>query len=234
MEPGKKKTLPILCGAMYLLFLFCLIKQYETLELYGFRFSRFGTAFSVLAYALLSAGLFLEKRLSKKTSRVLLALGFGVLAVKYTVNYTYSLLLNGETTLGEFLSMLTLMFSVLFAAILSLVAIHNERAIRKIWWIPGVSYLLFSIFETICFGLIYFEIYWWYFFATVFSSLLFVIATLLTMAHVANLGDGVTVKNRGYFSLFWHIMLLLFSFGIWYFVWIFRTTASSRERCCIN
>ena len=96
--------------------------------------------------------------------------------------------------------------------------------------------LLIALISSLIYGDIYF------FNGFFVTSILWVIVLLLTVggavlfplailypaktniASVNNANHGI-VDNEGYISLGKHIVLCIFTFGIWYLIWIYRTTA---------
>lgn len=158
----------------------------------------------------------------------------------------------GEFYLDEYLGFLlsfifSLIFSLSFISVSSLIANNslNEKS-AKLNKLGSLGFIclpigivlgfLIALISSLIYGYVYF------FNGFFVTKILWVIVLLLTgggavllpltilypaksrITSVNNANNGI-VDNEGYISLGKHIVLCIFTFGIWYLIWIYRTTA---------
>lgn len=172
--------------------------------------------FAIVAIALL-----------RKQKGIMLPIGFAVLAIRDLVCYS------------SILSVLSFAFW-LFAAFMSVVflttAMPQLRAgMRKLWFLPGIwraivfvaavlwSAIPYKLQDLFCVSGILFAMRWVVCFEDVPAD------TVKTKVNTEAGGAPQTAHTAApaseiYCDLVKHILLLLFTFGIWYFIWIYRMT----------
>lgn len=142
------------------------------------------------------------------------------------------------------LSKLFMLVAWIGAIIISVVCLTERQlqyrsAVKKVWFVPAVCYAIGVIIWTLArnSSVIFF----------VFDLLLNVSGLLLAMLWVVNpdafaqktanasdprqpesaapaSGAAATAESTAYYNLGMHVVLLLFTFGVWYLIWIYRMT----------
>ena len=161
---------------------------------------------------------------------VLMPIGFGIFAISWLVSLMhyfsfYELLYVLAYALAAFV-LLCLLTDMIPSA---------KELFRKLWFIPGIILLAALIIELAVGGL--FEDFFWNLrlnIVGILQMLVIIAATFFACwwasaeaspERAASAGSrAVPAEGEGYCSLVRHILLLLFTFGVWYFIWIYRTT----------
>lgn len=110
----------------------------------------------------------------------------------------------------------------------------DSEMFKKFWFVPAAIYFLGFIIGAFGYGI-------WYFFGNIILCLLNVLAYLaigiwamdidVSKFEVSQKENGTNSAVEyapladGYCDLLKHILLLLFTFGIWQYIWIYRTTS---------
>lgn len=109
----------------------------------------------------------------------------------------------------------------------------DKNILKRIWFIPAIVFALSVIVDHIIYG---------YFYFSLLIEYLIVTASYLTIAywaldiyapkavnHTADERAPITneyaPKIDGYYDLLTHILLLLFTCGVWQYIWVYKTTS---------
>ena len=158
---------------------------------------------------------------------VLVPIGFGLLALANLVSLFRGFYFD------ELLYLLALVFAAFVTLCLFTDMIPSAKELcRKLWFVPGIVAVVATIFYFVHYSGFLYSI------STAIAGML-IRAALVFFAcwwasasaspeRYASSGSGsaraVPAEAEGYCGLVKHILLLLFTFGVWYFIWIYRTT----------
>lgn len=197
-------------------------------------FLTLSSIFSLVVYAFLAVVLLMRRR------GILLVCAAGAIALhKFCITL---LNLFAVSILGKITALISFV-AIAFIFILALydygVAFPNWPAsIRRFWFLPGAISVVLTVFNILF-------LYGWNLRSLFNNTLNISLYFLLPYWIVYPIGAGHSntqptntrddrrspdtaksnaAANDGYCDLLKHILLLLFTFGIWYFVWIYRTT----------
>ena len=243
METSKKSVTNIVGGLIYVLCaLFAVLSawslyKYEIIEGQAMLWLILGIA----AYAVISIALFAKKQ------SPLLVVGFVILAILtirsmygycqsgylyyfeagggglYTRSFHFSIMIQELLVLG------TYVVAVIITLMLFAGDVNKKNTARKFWFIPAALYAVsvllgiipitssLHIESIVCVVGIFFAMMWIAYpdgmpQKTIVSSDGTVIA-------------AVVPEEEGYCGLVKHVLLLLFTFGVWYLIWIYKMTA---------
>ena len=126
-------------------------------------------------------------------------------------------------------------FFVALLIILKSPKLPEEQACRlkKLWYLPALAFVLEALVYKLFLPWIMYSL------VGIFSKLIYIAAWALMMYHIV-FPDGKPKKEKlaqepgalgqsdiveeGYCDIIKHILLLFFTFGIWLYIWIYRTT----------
>lgn len=244
MENTKQSYFNIVGGVMFVILA---VLNILFLRMHSF-FSLIFPLFSFIAYITISITLFLR---SKKLWPMLV--GFIILSICQLVSCiinTINYLSYDRYVLFAIINLITnLLFVVganIFAVIITALAINSDYkkkvAIKKLWFVPAalsaISVIIYI--ATIILDIFDFEIinYGAIFDISQLFSIFYVIGVLFAMMWLAypngfnKKADEIADENikiappepEGYCGLIKHVLLLMFTFGIWNLIWIYKTT----------
>lgn len=196
---------------------------------------------STVGYVITAIALFVANRARPE----LLVIGFIIQAAVVV----FVLIFNLVNTNAAFILSRLFRLAAWVGAIMISVACLTERlpqdraAVKKVWFVPAACYAVGVIIWSI-WGAAHYRIRTSYF---VFDLLLNVPGFLLAMLWVVNSdafaqktadasdpgqpesaapasGAAATAESTAYYNLGMHVVLLLFTFGVWYLIWIYRMT----------
>ena len=196
---------------------------------------------STVGYVITAIALFVANRARPE----LLVIGFIIQAAVVV----FVLIFNLVNTNAAFILSRLFSLAAWVGAIMISVACLTERlpqdraAVKKVWFVPAACYAVGVIIWSI-WGAAHYRIRTSYF---VFDLLLNVPGFLLAMLWVVNSdafaqktayasdpgqpesaapasGAAATAESTAYYNLGMHVVLLLFTFGVWYLIWIYRMT----------
>ena len=196
---------------------------------------------STVGYVITAIALFVANRARPE----LLVIGFIIQAAVVV----FVLIFNLVNTNAAFILSRLFRLAAWVGAIMISVACLTERlpqdraAVKKVWFVPAACYAVEVIIWSI-WGAAHYRIRTSYF---VFDLLLNVPGFLLAMLWVVNSdafaqktadasdpgqpesaapasGAAATAESTAYYNLGMHVVLLLFTFGVWYLIWIYRMT----------
>lgn len=200
----------------------------------------------LVAYLLIAIFLLLQKILPKKAN-IALGIGFALLSVPYIFSFFSELswlfkhfYFNALIyTLMNFVMALCLA-SVCIIIFISALSQQKERIIRGFFPMPFIlsvlSFLInaYSYFDRwILYGFVLSDLFYLAFHILLLTGIILTVLAVslpfLKKVQVDNFANCQSVPSAanhmdGYCSLAVHILLLLFTFGIWELVWIYRTT----------
>lgn len=188
---------------------------------------------------LLAAYAFLAAMLLMKKQSVLLSIGFGVIALDELRNlfspYTsFSFRLIYLLRSAAFIMMALLLVALLTQALPTL----RETA-KKFWFVPAacLAVCIVFLFLALVWELFFVGSGFGFFIQQLFSNTiayaLIAVVLLCTAAWTIDPNGGLfpgvqprsaAPAGSAYCSMVKHVFLLLFTFGIWYYIWIYRTT----------
>jgi hypothetical protein len=211
----KPSPMPIIAAAILLL------EAIISLSFPGFRGIHFIQVLSIAASIFLAVVLFMRRR------DILLLIACGVFALITPFSRSdFSCLAAGILLLG-------------FACcnVLKTYEKYAEQA-KKLWFLPGALMALSSLLHG---SLIFFNFFTWITYvlsaAAYFTCSLWIVypngmpiiqqttAKRIPSTQQTTVNGTTIQEGDGYCDLVKHILLLLFTFGIWYFIWIYRITA---------
>ena len=211
-ETQKRDLFNIIAGVLFgILALWSII---ERVTLY-FWYYEFLNVFTWLCYIGMSVALFMKKK-------IIITISATVLAITALISFYITL---SKYQISEFLLMIACVLIVLLAV--------DEKHFKKIWFLPAVFKaipIIMYIIQDIIKGYLIYSI------SSIFYNILLVLAFLFACMWLAgktikvrvNKGTNATTavpENAGYCSLAKHVLLLLFTFGIWQLIWVYKTTS---------
>lgn len=120
-------------------------------------------------------------------------------------------------------------FLLMIACVLLALLAIDEKHFKKIWFLPAVLKAISIIIDIIVYII---QGYLIYNILSVIYNILIVLAFLFACMWLAgktvNKGTYTATsvpENAGYCSLAKHVLLLLFTFGIWQLIWVYKTTS---------
>lgn len=150
----------------------------------------------------------------------------------------------------EFIDFIRLILCIAPYVVLVFIGFNkNKKVNQKLWFIPGILYIVqFILSRVSVFGIMisFFDynlgIKRLTLTTAVWSIIMFLLGYYLSDKKKPKVNNPVNnttnnnvvyQKNDGYIDMAMHVLLLLFTFGIWYLIWIYKTTTyaykSNRE-----
>lgn len=226
----KKQIFPIVIGVLVLL------SMVYNLSITDFDYLPTSYAFLILLSELLNIPLALALFMNKRKLALIPYAGYVLITLLYVINYVS---LHNILSLLANIAMLSLILSIAFP-----VDKIGPKIRKCLWFIPGAMFLLAKIINIIQF----FDSYMFYPTSWYFTSLILPLLIYLAVGYWAIMlcepqgntyatengyADGATFTSAstgpysmdGYRDLLTHILLLLFTCGIWQLIWIYKTTA---------
>lgn len=176
-------------------------------------------AYIVLAFAFI-----------KKQRNILPVVGFALLAIRELIGF--------DLFLDQILGLLSALFAAVFCfgCLTDYLPKHRET-IKKLWFLPPILFVVSCLSQAFDFG----DLYWRY---NIVDTLLIIaqaagmLFAMLWCAYPDGLpkptrsvaADGeptasaAVITDRAYCGLVKHVLLLLFTCGIWHLIWIYRMT----------
>lgn len=242
----KKKVAPyaLISGILFVLMAIVLV-----VDLTRYRdnsvFTHFSCLLSTAGYVITAIALFMANRARPK----LLVIGFIIQAAVVVFVLIDHLVIYGAAEIrAAFILSRLFELAAWVGAIMISVACLTERlpqdraAVKKVWFVPAACYAVGVIIWWIWVAAHY-RIRTYF----VFDLLLNALGLLLAMLWVVNSdafaqktadasdpgqpesaapasGAAATAESTAYYNLGMHVVLLLFTFGVWYLIWIYRMT----------
>lgn len=242
----KKKVAPyaLISGILFVLMAIVLV-----VDLTRYRdnsvFTHFSCLLSTAGYVITAIALFMANRARPK----LLVIGFIIQAAVVVFVLIDHLVIYGAAEIrAAFILSRLFELAAWVGAIMISVACLTERlpqgraAVKKVWFVPAACYAVGVMIWWIWVAAHY-RIRTYF----VFDLLLNALGLLLAMLWVVNSdafaqktadasdpgqpesaapasGAAATAESTAYYNLGMHVVLLLFTFGVWYLIWIYRMT----------
>ena len=234
-EQTKKSNLGIAAGILFIISLAWSI--WNTIDL--MRRTDWNITPSILQILFYIAQAAIIIALVAKLKAPVAAIGFAVMTVNHFFNFCASLL--GYFEIQSLLMYLLLTAVHGLAALISgMCVLGKGDRVKRLWFLPGLLhgiYVFFFMIISSLFTVFYYNAYWDWgsYLLNNLSGIISVVALFLAMhwfaypwgapRRVSQPGAGAdATEGPGYFSLAVHVLLLLFTFGIWKLIWIYQTT----------
>lgn len=215
-ETQKRDFFNIIAGV-----LFGILALWAIIEMVAYQHYEFYSVVWKLCYIGMSVALFMKKKIIITISATVLAIYYLLLFIEHLDIHILDVIL--PTT-----------FPLMIAYVLIVLLAVDEKHFKKIWFLPAVFRAIpciYSIIRGIIHGYLIYNILsdlW-----NILNVLAFLFACMwlagkTTIKVRVNKGTNAATavpENAGYCSLAKHVLLLLFTFGIWQLIWVYKTTS---------
>ena len=215
-ETQKRDLFNIIAGVI-----FGILALWWIIEMVAYQYYEFYSVVCKLCYIGMSVALFMKKKIILTISATVLAITELIFFIKYI------------TTDIPILYLISVTFPLMIAYVLIVLLAVDEKHFKKIWFLPAVFRAIPCIYNIIG-GII--DGYLIYNILSDLWNILNVLAFLFACMWLAGktikvrVNEGTNAatavpENAGYCSLAKHVLLLLFTFGIWQLIWVYKSTS---------